>query len=56
MLTVRRAAALTSGLLFLGAAAGALSQDPISDDATAAIAAAIPHGKPVNITIVYERQ
>ena len=39
-MTLRQAVALTSGLLFLGAAAGAAPQDQISDDsASAAIAA-----------------
>jgi hypothetical protein len=51
-MTVRRAAALTSGLLCLGAAVGAPSQDPISEDSTAAIAAAVRHGKPVNIKVL----
>jgi hypothetical protein len=49
-MTVRRVAALTSGLLFLGAAAGAAPQEQISDDSdSAAIAATVAHGKPVNI-------
>lgn len=52
-MTVRRVAALTSGLLFLGAAVGAAPQDRISDDsASAAIAATVAHGKPVNIKVL----
>jgi hypothetical protein len=51
-MTVRCVAALTSGLLFLGAAIRAKSQDQISDDAAAVIAAVVPHGKPVNIKIL----
>ncbi len=52
-MTVRRAAVLTSGLLILGAAAGASSGNQIPDDsASAAIAADLPHGKPVNIKVL----
>jgi hypothetical protein len=51
-MTARPVAALTSGLLFLGAAAGAASQDQISDDAAAAIANIVPHSKPVNIKVL----
>jgi len=52
-MTVRRAVALTLGLLFLGAAAVAAPQDQISDDsASAAIAATVAHGKPVNIKVL----
>jgi hypothetical protein len=51
-MTVRRVAALTSGLLFLAAAVGAASQDQFSDDSSAAIAATVAHGKPVNIKVL----
>jgi hypothetical protein len=52
-MTVRQAVALTLGLLFLGAAVGAAPQDQISDDsASAAIAATVAHGKPVNIKVL----
>ena len=52
-MTVRQAVALTLGSLFLGAAAGAAPQDQISDDsASAAIAATVAHGKPVNIKVL----
>jgi Photosynthetic reaction centre cytochrome C subunit len=49
----RRAAALTLSLLLLGAAVTADSQDQISDDsASAAIAATVQHGKPVNLKVL----
>jgi hypothetical protein len=51
-MTARPVAALISGLLFLGAAFGAASQDPISVDSAAAIAPAVPHTKPVNIKVL----
>jgi hypothetical protein len=52
-MSVHRAAVLTSGLVFFGAAAGVASQDLISGDATSAsIAAALPHGKPVNLKVL----
>jgi hypothetical protein len=51
-MTVCRAAALTSGLLCFAAAVGAASQDQMSDDSAAAIAATVQHGKPVNIKVL----
>ncbi len=52
-MTVRRAVAPTLGLLFLGAAAVAAPQEQISDDSvSAAIAATVAHGKPVNIKVL----
>jgi Photosynthetic reaction centre cytochrome C subunit len=52
-MTARRVAALTSGFLFLAATVVATSQDQISDDsASAAIAATVQHGKPVNIKVL----
>jgi Photosynthetic reaction centre cytochrome C subunit len=51
-MTVRRVAALTSGLLCFAAAVGAASQDQMSDDSAAAIAATVQHGKPVNIKVL----
>ncbi len=51
-MTVRHLAALTLGVLFLGTAIGASSQDQISDDSAAANVTVVPHGKPVNITVL----
>ena len=51
LLTVRLLAALTLGFMFLDAAAGADSQDPISDDA-ASTGTVVPHTKPVNIKVL----
>jgi hypothetical protein len=51
-MSVRRVAALTLGLMFLGAAVGAASEDRISDDSVAAIATFVPHTRPVNIKVL----
>jgi hypothetical protein len=52
-MTVRRAAALTLGLLFLGAALGASPQEPLANDFTAeASSDTVPHRKPVNIKVL----
>jgi Photosynthetic reaction centre cytochrome C subunit len=50
VLTGRRATALALGLLAIGASASASSEDPVSDDASAA--AVLPHSKPVNIKVL----
>jgi Photosynthetic reaction centre cytochrome C subunit len=44
--------ARTLGLMFLGAAVGAASQDQVSDDSAAAMATVVPHTKPVNIKVL----
>jgi len=51
-MTARLVAALTLGLMFLGATVGAASEDQISDDSAAAIATLVPHTKPVNIKVL----
>jgi hypothetical protein len=52
-MTARRSAVLTSGLLILGVAAGAASQNQVPDDsASAAVAAALPHGRPANMKVL----
>lgn len=51
-MNVRRVKALASGLLLLGAATFAVSQDHVSGDTAVATAPDLPHGKPVNLKVL----
>jgi hypothetical protein len=51
-MTMRQLAALTLSLSLLGAAVSAESQDQISDDSAATIAAAMPHTRPINLKVL----
>jgi hypothetical protein len=51
-MTEHRIAVLTAGLLLLGTAAGAVSEDHTSDDSSVAISPLVSYGKPSNLKVL----